>query len=331
MMKRWLGVFAALTLVGSSVACSSSSDPGAPAPTDTGKGDTKTDGAIDVPKPVDADSAKPDGDGAVPPDCDKTTGKKCTTSDDCDVTGNGIGHCTNALFSLGTLYPTPVCFGADTSAPGAQACDPGDGTTIKTCDCDTGICVGFSSGGADCFPGCTFDDTGAAPVGCEGKNLCEVYGWDPTKKTGVGICFGGCHVDADCTGGDKCQVESGLCVKTKVTYAKAVGDPCTKADADAKPAACNCFYTTKDGKGWCNQVCKFGDTSWTCPTGWTCDTGLPTKDAKTGDPLFSKSPSGIEGSCQKNCTADADCTALNGYCELSAGMTQKTCHLGTRP
>ena len=100
-----------------------------------------------------------------------------------------------------------------------------------------------------------------------------------------------------------------------------------KADATA-PAKCNCLYTTSLGKGYCANVCRFGET--TCGLGFSCDASLPLKD-KTGS-LFTSVPKGIAANCLKNCTADSECTALGGYCEEMAGMKgQKTCQVGTRP
>jgi hypothetical protein len=322
MMKRWLGVFAALTMVGSAMACSSSSDVVVAPPKDTGVAtDSKTDTKTDGPTPVDAPKDLGGDAGCTE---DKTVGKTCATDDECDVTGAGVNKCTNTLFTAGTLYPTPVCFGT--------SCDPGDGTTIKGCDCDAGVCLKVTSGGY-CLPFCNFDDSGKAPTGCQGKDICNVYGWgtDATTKavTGVGYCFGGCHADADCTAGNKCQIEDGLCVKTLDVYTLKVGDACTKADSTAKK--CNCLYATASGTGYCTTDCKVGDTTWGCTTGFTCDPMLPKKDAKTGDPLFTKAPAGMSGYCLKNCTVDGDCTALGGYCEEMAGTGQKTCQIGTRP
>jgi hypothetical protein len=325
MTKQVLGVLAALAMVSGPalgmVACSSSDSTGTP--TDSG---VPTDSKVTDSKPTDS---KPpvvvDGDvGGM--DCDKTTGAKCATADDCDKTGNGINICAAGAFAAGSLYPTPVCIGTE--------CDPGDGTKITGCDCDTGVCLSTSSGGI-CLPVCEFADSADAPKGCEGANACNVYGWGKDTMTmatiGIGYCFGGCKADTECPTGEKCQKEDGLCVKAPVVYTKMPGDACVKADAGTAtvPAKCNCLYTTKEGTGYCANVCRFGET--TCGTGFSCDSGLPKTKLRDDDTVFSAVPKGIAGYCLKNCTTDADCTALNAYCDENAGMAgQKTCQLGKR-
>lgn len=323
MTKRVLGVLAALALVSGSVACSSSST--SSSPTDTGPAktdggtDSKTDSKTDAPVVV-------DGSGETAVAENGTTGKDCTDDASCDPLELGTSFCSPTGFTSGSLYPTPTCFSVD--------CDAGDGTKIMGCDKDTGVCLSTSSGGI-CLPACEFDDTGAAPKGCNGKNKCNVYGWGTDSTTmaviGVGYCFGGCKADADCPTGNKCQVEDGLCVKTKVTYTKNPGDACVKADSGSSttPAKCNCLYTTAEGTGYCANTCYFGES--TCGTGFTCDTNLPSAKIRDTDVIFTKSPTGMAGYCLKNCSTDADCAGLNAYCEASAGNTQKTCQIGKRP
>jgi hypothetical protein len=323
MKKAWLGVFAALTMVGSA-ACSSSGDSGTAgkdaAGTDTlviggdtkpvegGGTDTKT--GTDV-KPV--DGSKTDADTPT----DMTTGKPCTDDATCDVTGAGINSCGNA-FAIGTIYPDPVCLG--------RGCDIGDGTSIMGCDHDLGVCLDDGASGI-CLGACAFGaDGGALTTPCVGKDACNVLGWGKDasgKLQGVGYCFGGCTADADCKAGNKCQKESGLCVKTVLTYTKAVGDPCTDADAKS-PAKCECLYLTTTKKGYCSSFCKVGDATTSCPTGFTCSPGLPTKDSTDGSALFSKDPTGIGANCLKNCTTDADCTTINSTCRDTA--SGKVCY-----
>ena len=300
------------------------------APADTGVSETappdsaRSESSTDAPPPFDSGpfpfDAPPFDGGTTNPDHGGTTGATCTDDTACNVTGDGINKCSNKLFSAGTLYPTPVCIGTD--------CDPGDGTTIVGCDKDTGVCLSTGTGGI-CIPVCAFDDSGAAPAGCKGKDVCNVYGWgkDSTGKvTGVGYCFGGCKADADCAGGDKCQVEDGLCVKTLKTYAKRLGDPCVKADYDTA-TGCICDYDSTSGQGYCTTSCFVGGTA--CPTGFGCAAGLPKTSSTDGSALFTKDPTGMAGSCLKTCSADADCSAVHGYCaDLASG---KACVPGTKP
>ena len=320
--------FLALTMIVAvgSLACSSTSTNGDPsndaAPgSDTGTLPGSDGGGGDGAK---TDSGKADakgGDGPTGTDAStahgKTTGKPCTDDTVCDVLKDGVNHCSNSAFSLGTIDPSPVCVGNE--------CDLGDGSTIMDCDGMTGVCLDDGASGL-CVPACDFADDGAAPTRCVGKDVCTVYGWGKDasgKLTGIGYCWGGCVADADCTGGDKCQKESGNCVKALNTYTKVLGDPCTDADATA-PAKCECLYLSPSNKGYCSTFCKVGDATATCPTDYKCSPGLPTKDSTDGSALFSKDPIGIGGNCLKTCATDADCTALNSACMDMA--TGKVCY-----
>jgi hypothetical protein len=322
MTKRVLGVLAALAMMGgSAIACSGSSTPGPATGTDGGvdanKGDTKDSGK---PSPVDG------GDSAIPPVCDKSTGKACATDDECDTTGEGKGACTKGLFGGDSLYPTNNCI--------QRECDLPDPTKVTYCDCDTGVCLSTGSGGI-CLPACQWKDDGAAPEGCEGKNACNPYAWGTDSTTmavvGIGYCFGGCKADTDCSDGQKCQTENGLCVKAKETFVKTLGTACT--DADAKdPAKCNCLYATDAAgtkSGYCSAFCTIGGPA--CAAGYTCDAGLPKTKIADDDIVFTKAPTGFAGNCLKDCTSDADCAGLNGYCDETAGTGKKTCQIGLRP
>jgi len=255
---------------------------------------------------------KPPPDSGPPPD--GTVGKTCATEYDCDITGAGITFCSNALFVLGTINPTPICIGIE--------CDPGPGTGVTKCDAGHGVCVDTSASGSGiCFPFCSFDGGGAPPVGCVGKNACTPYRWsiDPSGiVTGTGLCIGGCRSDSDCTAGDKCQIEQGYCVKKLDAYVLKPGEVCTKADATSKPAKCNCAYSSSTGTGYCTLTCRVGID--TCPTGLTCDPQLPKSD-------FAAAPKSISGSCLPNCASDTDCKGA-GKCLESVGTGQKTCQPG---
>src|SRR5688572_25530346 len=41
------------------------------------------------------------------PVTDLTTGKSCLSAADCDVTGDGYAYCTNDVYAVGALNPTP--------------------------------------------------------------------------------------------------------------------------------------------------------------------------------------------------------------------------------
>ncbi len=317
-MLRRFGLLPVFALALSWSACGGSSSDAASPP-------NKQDSAVDTGAKTDTgftDRLPTDGGG-----CDKTTGKKCTTDEDCNVSGAGISKGTReGVYAAGSYDPTPVCIGVGDGA-GTPGCTPTDTSRVEMCDCGTGICYSTSRGGI-CFPYCKFDDTGSAPVGCEGRNLCNVYAWGREtdgKLLGAGICFGGCHQDSDCVvATEKCQVETSLCVKALATFIKAVGEPCSEDDAKK----CYCAYYPKaPTKGVCTSICRVGDPSWGCPTGFSCTAELPKTDDK-GDVLWTTQPKGVAGSCMKNCTSDTDCTATFGACVESAGMGgQKTCRL----
>ncbi len=342
-------LFASLTALGLVVAyaggCATGSAPltalpdGGPGTKDGG---VTTDAKTDTKLPGLPDSSTPTADTALPTDpptpssaptydpgpktkpagagtsYDDTVGQPCSSDTTCDVTGLGDTRCAMGAFGGDSLYPNPVCIGV--------SCDPGDGTSVMSCDGINGVCLATSSGGI-CLPACDFDGTsGYKPYGCTGKDACNAYGWgnDSTtgKLIGVGYCYGGCFSDADCPSGERCQREEGVCKKTLDTYTKPIGTACNKGDTD-----CFCLYATSTSNGYCSAFCKMDESGW-CPSGYTCDAMLPKTDT-SGATLFTKAPATMAGYCLKNCTTDADCTALNGFCKEMAGTGRKTCQVGT--
>ncbi len=346
MKNRWLGVLAALTLVASPFACSSSTETTGTPPKDSGTDTKVTDSGkdSDAPKPVDATDT---GGGEVPPpppeDHGKIVGKACTTDDDCDPKsiGDGWARCTKTAYIVGPANPTAVCVGFGDGS--SDACDP---SVSLTCDGDVGFCWKSSATGAGparCDAMCKFDKAGASLTKCLGLNACNIKSVDKSENY-YGNCFGGCSKDADCPSGSKCDPYQQFCAKSctsdatcgKITgstiwgcdltrsacafkYTKKPGDACTKSDD------CPCLKATADTTGQCVSICKTGDG--TCPSGTVCDPFLVTK-ATDGTPLFSgwtKMPDGIGGYCMKTCTADTDCTAFGQVCDMSGAMTTKTC------
>lgn len=282
--------------------------------------------------PIDAgpavDDASPPAETEPPPTTPRiiengTTGSRCASDDDCNRGGVVPNVCSKGGFSGNALYPTPICISTE--------CDPGEDIEgFLTCDDGTGICLSAGLGGV-CLPDCSFGDSTDAPVGCVGKNKCNLLAWgrdSDGRATGLGYCFGGCTTDADCPVGNDCQVEEGLCVKSVIAYTKTPGTPCTEADARA-PATCNCVYSRSRRAGYCVDVCYFGET--TCDPGFTCDVGLPASPIRDNDVVFAVVPRGLAGYCLKDCATDADCEGLSAYCEQTAGTGRKTCQLGRRP
>ena len=295
-------------------------DSGTPPPTDTGAPPVDS----GTPPPTDTGTSPPVDSGTPPADGGTsqggTTGQACSKSTDCDVLRNGVQKCTADTFAPDTIYPTPVCIGTTCPLP--------DPSKVTYCDGTAGFCLASGTSNI-CLPACVFGDSTAPPTGCIGHDVCNFYAYTATP-TGFGYCFGGCTTDGDCASGI-CQTETGLCLKATVTYSLTIGTACTQADAGSATAAakCDCLYATSSGKGYCSQFCTMGGAS--CPSGFTCDASLPKVDPVSKTPLFSSAPTGLAGSCLKNCAVDSDCTALGGYCEQMAGTAHKTCQIGPRP
>jgi hypothetical protein len=293
-----LRVFAALTLLALTEGCSSSEEQPA--------------------EPSDSGPASSTDTAPAPPS--KTTGKSCTKDGDCDL-GGGSNACSNSAFGEDAIEPSPVCIG--------RSCAPGDGSTIVRCDGDTGLCIPTDSGGV-CLPPCTFDDS--AVTGCTGKNACvpRAVATDSItgKPSGIGYCYGGCTTDGDCPTGNVCQTETLLCVKTKAIFGKTIGSPCGGSDdiPDGATDTCDCLQAVEptSGKlqGYCVQTCIVGAKD-ACPAGFTCDAGL----AKGA--LAAQAP-GLVGTCQKDCTTDADCAGLNARCVEHAGVGKSTCTVSAK-
>jgi len=245
----------------------------------------------------------PDGMGG--PDASPSlvpVGTTCTTNAECDPAGSMVGICSNNADPPDTIDPTPTCMARACATTGA-ACGAGGG----------GICVP----GNRCVDSCAFGSSGAA-TGCAGKTVCNVYSFtrDGGGGKGVGSCRGGCLADGDCTAGQKCQVEDGVCVQTLVTYPNAFGTSCTSS------SDCRCQHGLSK-PGYCSKYCITGGAA--CPSGYTCDPGLPKND--TTGVLFTSVPTGLAGDCLKNCANDGDCTPYGGHCETNSVTGVKVCRI----
>lgn len=265
------------------------------------------------------DSGKTDEDAG--PQEQGTVGKECKSTRECNPEAiKAQNRCTAAL-PVGSLYPTAACIGDCKYDKSSR--------NIQTCDKGLGICLNTSNGGL-CLPGCVFDETRYGDEKgdgkCVGKNGCQVAGYgtsDSGKVVGVGFCFGGCLQDADCSSGEKCQVENGLCYKQAniKTYPKKLGEQCKEnTDPDAT-GDCNCNAASDGvtkGTGFCTLACKTGEAT---PAGWVCSTRLPgvtetNPDAKT---KFKSEPKGLFGELYKSCTKDDECKELLSKCLPYAG------------
>jgi hypothetical protein len=260
-----------------------------------------------------------EGDGGVAPDAaaevaDDTVGLACTMLSDCEKAGASDKACSSDAFGTDTVNPSPVCVGTckfDSADKGLQLCDG-----------ERGICDPNNT----CFPVCAFDSA-TLDVPCVGKNACLPwgYGFDDMAKKGIGLgkCYGGCVADADCTGGNKCDPQDGICKATVVAATKPVGSACTGRSDNA----CTCL-APPTGPGVCSVFCKTGATAQgTCSANSVCSAQMP-KTQKNGMPLFTGQPEGMAGFCFKACAVDADCTG--GFCS-NDDPAGKLCLPGKRP
>ena len=267
-----------------------------------------------------------------------SVGQPCNSTTDCTKSGsiNTMTTCAKAVFQEGDLFASPVCIQAmctqgNTGTVDDLLCNGKQGTCLPTAG---SLTVGI------CLPFCAFTSTFVTDK-CAGGNKCWYLSpyTDPMSKvtSGIGFCFGGCTVDADCTGtaGEKCQAEDGLCVNPDrlLTYT-ATGTSCTRP-AGVNPATCNCVFVGNhaDGtvsasadKGLCTHACITGTAGDvvcnTAKAGWTCTAKLPLVN-DGGVPLFTSQPTDITGTCAQPCNVDGDCTALASASGLSGLMRCK--------
>jgi hypothetical protein len=247
-------------------------------------------------------------DSMAPAPFDGTSGKPCSSNADCGTTGTNV--CSNTYSGkLNTvngvaspqLWPTPLCMVPLPTVAGVGNCDPGD-VGLQFCDsadpmdpASNGICLPITTPqqagptNGVCLPHCTFGADGSPAVGCPGKDTCNALTYELDLTTnmvlGHGFCQGSCQADADCSAlgaGWVCQVDAGLCTKTKKLRTKAIGTSCLNsgsgatpiASSDTETGACVCpFSGTKATAFYCTSSCVVGGTS--CPNGYVCDALLP--------------------------------------------------------
>ncbi|HLK35392.1 MAG TPA: hypothetical protein VKU41_01485 [Polyangiaceae bacterium] len=239
---------------------------------------------------------------------DGTVGQPCKTMSDCQPDGGAMQNvCSNAmLFTLGPVFPTPVCI--------LPMCDPGQDGNLHFCDgpdmpTSPGVCLPTDSTGTTgvCLPQCQFPLDGSPTTGCQGKDVCnfaavllDTTSGQPTM--GVGFCQGGCTADADCPTGSHCQTNEGVCVSSVKNPTKKLGQACSQTDATNR--ACNCLFgADSPTAGYCTQFCTIGGAA--CPAGYICDTGEPlTLTDPSGNPIagFPKETMGLAGTCNAICS-----------------------------
>ncbi|HVH46074.1 MAG TPA: hypothetical protein VM925_27180 [Labilithrix sp.] len=292
----------------------------------------KTDGGgkVNDTKPKDAGTTKTDGstvddDAGTEPEEpeEETVGKACKTTADCNVE-NALNDnkCSKGLFKDGDIFGTPYCISACTLPAKVETGDD------FLCDGQAGVCYADGPGeDGTCYGMCAYNST-TVTAPCAGTNKCVPYQFlgDGANLSILGICYAACTKDADCTGtaGQKCEVETGICVTTPTTYAKSVGEACTRKTTGTPD--CNCVTVGGQGankdKGICTSVCvtgAAGDAACNSKeTGWKCTTLLPAKDSK-GNALFTDEPDDVYGQCALPCTVDGDCTAYG----TTAGVAAK--------
>jgi hypothetical protein len=249
-------------------------------------------------------SDAPTTDAPEPLPSDGTTGKKCASDADCQPpNGPGVARCSTSVFAPQQYYPDAVCI--------LPTCSPVSGQTLHFCDgpdapSSPGICVPNGQQGGICLPKCTYDKNGGMAAGCVGKDTCWSY--TTGSNGGVGYCWAGCTSDGDCSGGQKCQTDEGLCELGITPPTKMFGAACTKTDT--QNGVCNCLYGNMN-TGYCSSFCVVGGPA--CPMGATCDAleyrqlGFSTQNAGMAGYCTSTCASGDAG---PSCPAAATCTNI---------------------
>ena len=182
--KRWLMLFATLTLLGCPANGDGTESDGAPPDTDSGTmiGDG---GPMGCP----TGQQDNDGDGTCEPDCD-AAGLGCGTDATCnDSSGTATCVC-DAGFQDNDMDGdcSADCASAGLSCGSNSSCDDGSGTAECVCD------FGFQDDDMDgvCEPGCGMDT-------CSGNGTCD-------DSTGMVVCT----CDMGWAGDDCSSCESGL-------------------------------------------------------------------------------------------------------------------------
>jgi hypothetical protein len=275
-------------------------------------------------------SGSSSGGGADGGTYDGTTGMACKTDADCHTaTGPGVNACSNDVLFSGSLgdaalYPTPICIMPGTCDPLANGAD-----MIAFCDGDPtnpaspGICYPTTNpptaGKGTCFPQCQYKPDGTAAVGCQGTDVCQAYGSGTDSSgnpIGIGICYGGCLTDADCTSSgvnsmtaadtmQKCDALYGICTTTVTPPTLGIGAGC---NATSTTATCDCISNQNNNLGYCSTFCKQGGPTSQCPTGWFCDTQEPTTVQNAMDATvtgWTMPNPGLGGFCAPLCNVDS--------------------------
>jgi hypothetical protein len=341
---NWKGLFAASALgTGLTVAvggCSSSSGGGLE-PADASSEATHP---VATHKDAGPDTGATGDDGATTaPGFDGTTGRLCTANADCVGTGANaamLNQCSSAGYFINgnAIDPTPVCLST-------AACDLGDGTTLMFCDSadptdptSPGICLSAGQGttglSGQCYPKCTVLSDGSAPLGCQGKDVCNVVitgvstGGQPLA---LGVCFGGCTLDSDCPAGNVCQKDEGICLTTLKTATKQLGQTCSVNDITGGRYGCNCLTNPTSMLGYCSQFCIVGASSTApCPSGYICDSGLANQVMNASGATitgFTEQNDGLAGVCFQACGGSVDAGADSG--QAGACGATSTCISGT--
>jgi hypothetical protein len=236
-----------------------------------------------------------------------TTGNACRADVEC-----GGGSVCSSSFENGSLSPVATCARLD--------CRVSPSGAVASCDEGRGLCLPTGTRSV-CIAACTIDPiAGVAADGCSGKDVCnfvDLADQPDGTELGRGYCARGCVSDDDCSvPGERCQIETGECVRRPIAFSGKLGDPCRQSER-----TCNCLASVR--VGYCTRFCA-PELGAACPAGWVCDTLLPSVDA-SGASVFSELRTGVARHCLKVCDSDADCTLVNGVCTVSGGMQTASC------
>jgi hypothetical protein len=195
-------------------------------------------------------------------------GKFCTTTDQCDFSGNCVGTPMDCSASGGCATCSETTHQCTDPAPVGTSCSDGNNcTTGDQCNA-TGSCVGQPRD-------CSSYNTGN---GCTVGYCDPTFGSCTTRTAPSGTT---CDDGNPCTTGDYCS--SGYCTYTTTSSGAPCddGNPCTTGDYCS---GSYCTYTTYATTGTpCGAPCTIGTCSGSsscsfanyAPTGTQCDDGNP--------------------------------------------------------
>ncbi len=213
-----------------------------------------------------------------------------------------------------------ACSGGQCIGPKLLGCDDKNPCTIDSCDATFGCSSAYATSNCDDGSPCTQGDACNAglcvgqAISCDDGNACTTDSCVNPKGCQHIFVGGPCDDGSACTVQDVCV--AGLCT-AGVTVVCNDGNPCTIDSCSALSGCQSAPLVAPCNDG---NPCTLGDQ---CLAG-KCQGGLNTKNCSDGDPCTADSCVAMTGSCIHvaingcggNCTADSDCPATAGGCQV---------------